>query len=140
MAHSAAPRRPLTRTGRKLYSARFPTGRSFPVHRRYAMPLPTLTEEQRRDALAKAAEARKARAEIKAKLKNGTLGLAEILKTTADGVLGKMKVSAMLEALPGVGKVRAQKVMEELGISESRRIRGLGQKQREALKERFGKK
>lgn len=104
------------------------------------MPLPTLTEEQRRQALAKAAEARKRRAEIKAQLKSGSLGLTEVLRTTTDEVLGKMKVSAMLEALPGVGKVRAHKVMEELGISPTRRIRGLGEKQKQALRDRFGKK
>lgn len=103
------------------------------------MPLPALSEEQRRQALAKAAEARRLRAEIKAKLKNGAMGLTEVLRSSADDILGKMKVSAMLEALPGVGKVRAQKVMEELGISPSRRIRGLGDKQKNALKERFGK-
>jgi hypothetical protein len=104
------------------------------------MPLPTLTDEQRKQALAKAAEARKRRAEIKAQLKSGSLGLNEVLANTEDEVLGKMKVSAMLEALPGVGKVRAHKVMEELGISPTRRIRGLGDKQKQALKERFGKK
>lgn len=104
------------------------------------MPLPSLSEEQRREALAKAAEARRRRAEIKAQLKSGSLTLTEILrKSDDDGILGKMKVSAMLEALPGVGKVRAQKVMEELNISPSRRLRGLGDKQRQALKERFGK-
>jgi hypothetical protein len=105
------------------------------------MPLPQLTEEQRRDALAKAAEARKRRAEVKAQLKNGALGLSEILQRgEGDDIIGKMKVSAMLEALPGVGKVRAQKVMEELNISPSRRLRGLGDKQKLALKERFGRR
>ena len=104
------------------------------------MALPTLSEEQRREARVKAAEARKRRAEIKAQLKNGSLGLQEVLSTTDDDVLGKMKVSAMLEALPGVGKVRATKVMEELNISTTRRIRGLGEKQKQALMERFGKK
>ncbi len=103
------------------------------------MPLPSLTESQRRDALAKAAEARRQRAEIKAKLKSGSLGLAEVLRDSQSDTLGKMKVSALLEALPGVGRVRAQKVMEELGISPSRRIRGLGDKQKVALKERFGR-
>lgn len=104
------------------------------------MALPQLTEEQRRQALAKAAEARKKRADIKAKLKNGVLGLTDTLRQAeSDEILGKMKVSAMLEALPGVGKVRAQKVMEELNISTSRRLRGLGDKQKQALKERFGK-
>ncbi len=105
------------------------------------MPLPQLTEEQRRQALAKAAEARKRRAEVKAQLKNGALGLSEILeRAEGDEIVGKMKVSAMLEALPGVGKVRAQKVMEELNISTSRRLRGLGDKQKQALKERFGRR
>jgi hypothetical protein len=105
------------------------------------MPLPTLTEEQRRQALAKAAEARRRRAEIKAQLKSGALGLTDILRRAAeDDILGKMKVSAMLEALPGVGKVRAQKVMEELNISTSRRLRGLGDKQKQALRDRFGGK
>src|SRR5688572_23699006 len=105
------------------------------------MPLPQLTEEQRRDALAKAAKARKKRAEIKGQLKAGSLGLSECLQRAEnDTILGKMKVSALLEALPGVGKVRAQKVMEELNISTSRRLRGLGDKQKQSLRERFGKK
>ena len=56
-----------------------------------------------------------------------------------DDIVGKMKVSAVLESLPGVGKVRAQKLMEELDISASRRVRGLGAKQRAQLLERFKK-
>jgi ribosomal protein S13 len=48
-----------------------------------------------------------------------------------------MKVSALLEALPGVGKVRARQIMEEIGISESRRVRGLGTNQVTALIDRF---
>ena len=40
--------------------------------------------------------------------------------------IGKMKVIALIESLPGVGKVRAKSVMEKIGIAESRRIRGLG--------------
>lgn len=104
------------------------------------MPLPPLSEEQRKAALEKAAVARRRRAEVKAKLKTGSMGLTDLLvDSDNDEILGKMKVSAMLEALPGVGKVRAQKVMEELGISTTRRLRGLGDKQRTALKERFGK-
>lgn len=105
------------------------------------MPLPQLSEEQRRQALEKAAEARRKRAEVKAQVKTGALSLAEILRRSeADEILGKMKVSALLEALPGVGKVRAQKVMEELNISLSRRLRGLGDKQKSLLRDRFGKK
>jgi hypothetical protein len=100
--------------------------------------LPQLTEEQRAAALQKAAEARRARAEWKARLKSGGTTLEEVLKEAdSDEVLGKMKVSALLEALPGVGKVRASQAMERLEIAESRRLRGLGDRQRKALLAEF---
>jgi hypothetical protein len=104
------------------------------------MPLPTLTDEQRKQALEKAAEARRKRAEIKAELKSGTRTLKDILSRSGDDTVGKMKVSTVLESLPGVGKVRATKIMEKLDISASRRVRGLGAKQREALLAEFTKR
>lgn len=105
------------------------------------MPLPpALSEEQRRQALAKAAEARKKRAQVKEALKNGRTSLPDILERATDEIVGKMKVSAVLESLPGVGKVRAKKIMERLDISESRRVRGLGAKQRDALLKEFANK
>jgi hypothetical protein len=103
------------------------------------MALPTLTPEQRQQALAKAAEARKKRAELKGELKSGNKSLADVLARSGDDIVGKMKVSNVLESLPGVGKVRAQKIMEELDISVSRRVRGLGAKQRQMLLEKFKK-
>ena len=104
------------------------------------MPLPTLTEEQRREALAKAAVARKKRAELKDQLKNGQLSLRQILDRRDEDTVGKMKISSVLESLPGVGKVRARKLMERLDISASRRVRGLGAKQKEALLGEFSAK
>jgi hypothetical protein len=104
------------------------------------MPLPTLTEEQRREALAKAAEARKKRAEVKERLKTGNLSLGDVLDRRQDETVGKMKVSSVLESMPGVGKVRARKLMERLDISASRRVRGLGAKQKEALLAEFSKR
>lgn len=102
------------------------------------MPLPPpLTEEQRRQALEKAAIARRKRAELKGQLKSGTTSLRELIERTGDEVVGKMKVSAVLESLPGVGRVRARKIMERLDISESRRMRGLGAKQKENLLTEF---
>jgi transposase len=100
--------------------------------------LPPLTPEQRQAALEKAAAARRARAELKDRLKHSTLTLSELLDLgESDEAIGKMKVSALLEALPGVGKVRAAKLMAELEISPSRRVRGLGSKQRSALEAAF---
>jgi hypothetical protein len=104
------------------------------------MPLPTLTEEQRREALAKAALARKKRAEVKGQLKTGQLSLKDLLDRREDETIGKMKVSSVLESMPGVGKVRARKLMERLDISASRRVRGLGAKQKEALLVEFSKR
>jgi len=104
------------------------------------MPLPELSDEQRRDALAKAAEARKKRAELKAELKSGKRSLPDVLAKQTDATVGKMKVATVLESLPGVGKVRARKIMERLEISATRRVRGLGAKQKEALLAEFAKK
>ncbi|HEX5950934.1 MAG TPA: integration host factor, actinobacterial type [Actinomycetota bacterium] len=104
------------------------------------MPLPVLTDEQRKQALEKAAEARRKRAELKGALKSNKLTLKDLLSNSDDDTVGKMKVSTVLESLPGVGKVRATKIMEKLDISASRRVRGLGAKQREALLAEFAKK
>jgi hypothetical protein len=104
------------------------------------MPLPILTDEQRKQALEKAAEARKKRAELKGQLKSGKLTLTDVLSRQGDDTVGKMKVSSVLESLPGVGKVRARKIMEKLDISASRRVRGLGAKQRGSLLGEFAKK
>lgn len=98
------------------------------------MPLPPpLTEEQRRQALEKAAIARRKRAEMKEQLKSGRITLGDLLARTGDEIVGKMKVSSVLESLPGVGRVRARKIMEKLDISDSRRMRGLGTRQKENL-------
>lgn len=102
------------------------------------MALPSLTPEQRAAALEKAAAARKARAALKVRLKSSGASLDDVLADgERDEVIGKMKVVAVLESMPGVGKVRAQKIMERLEISPSRRVRGLGSKQREALVREF---
>lgn len=102
------------------------------------MALPELTPEQRAEALAKSAVARRERAEVKNRLKYAQGKLSEVI---ADGKkndnIGKMKVSALLESMPGVGRVRARQIMDEIGISESRRVRGLGNNQVAALIELF---
>ena len=102
------------------------------------MPLPTLSPEQRAAALEKAAEVRKARAELKEQLKQGKTTLSKVLdRAEGDDVVGKLKVSAVLQSMPGIGKVRATQIMEKLKIAESRRLRGLGDQQRKALLAEF---
>ena len=126
---------PLPTTPRR--PARSKNGRR--THDWVAMPLPDLSPEQRAAALEKAAAARKARAELRERLKSKGATVGDVLKQgETDEVIGKMRVSAVLESLPGVGKARAAKIMERLEISPTRRVRGLGANQRKALEAEFG--
>lgn len=103
------------------------------------MVLRTLSDEDRAKARAKALAARTRRAEIKKAFGSGALGVTEILDLVPnDEALGRLRVLDLLESLPGVGEIRAAALMDKLGISPSRRLRGLGRKQREALIEHFG--
>ena len=101
---------------------------------------PQLTPEQRQQALLKAAVSRKRRAEVKIKIKNGEFSVDTILEIAkSDDAVAKMRVKEVLESLSGVGKVRAQSLMERLNISPSRRIQGLGRLQIKQLREEFMK-
>jgi hypothetical protein len=95
---------------------------------------PALSAEQRRAALARAAEARRVRAEVKESLRSGDIGLAGVLERAAvDEHVDRLKVLALLESVPGLGKVKSRRLMAEIGIAESRRVKGLGPAQRKAL-------
>ena len=95
---------------------------------------PPLSAEARDAALAKAAEARRVRADLKTRLKDGEITFASVLeRAETDELVAKTKVLTIIEALPGVGKVKARRTMERIGIAESRRLQGLGENQRHAL-------
>lgn len=98
------------------------------------MGLPALTQQERVAALNKAAAARASRAAAKEQLKAGTLSISELLTAaTQDGAIARMRVTELLESLPGVGSVTARNLLQQLGIAASRRVKGLGTRQREAL-------
>lgn len=99
---------------------------------------PKLTDEQRRAALARAAEARRVRAEVKELLKTGSLRIPELFtRAQNDDLVAGLKVESLIAAMPGTGKIKAKRLMESLGIAENRRIRGLGDKQKAALVAEF---
>lgn len=103
------------------------------------MSVPELDADARRDALEKAKRARQVRAQLKHMLKAGEVQLYEVLERAGDApALAKMRVVEVLEALPNVGKVTAARLMDELRISPTRRVQGLGSRQRQALLDRFG--
>ena len=102
------------------------------------MALPQLTDEQRKAALEKAAQARHERAELREKIKSGKVTREDVLDSD-DPIASRMKVSTLIESLPGYGKAKAAKIMDELGISATRRVKGLGARQREQLVEALSK-
>ena len=102
------------------------------------MAIPQLSTDERRAALEKAKAARVKRAEIREDLKKGKISLKEVIDMKDDPVVGRMKVATLIETMPGYGKAKSVKIMNELQIAESRRLRGLGDRQQAALLERLG--
>ena len=76
---------------------------------------------------------------MKNRLKHSGGSIMDVLQQgQTNEVIGKMRVVDLLQSMPGLGKVRARQLMERLGISESRRVRGLGTNQIAALQREFG--
>jgi guanylate kinase len=99
---------------------------------------PQLTADQRSAALAKAKQSRQERSLVKSKVKSGELSLSEVFNLAdKDPVIAKMRVAELLAAISGVGKIRAQAIMERLDISPTRRIQGLGKHQVASLNSEF---
>ncbi|MEV0586420.1 integration host factor, actinobacterial type [Nonomuraea sp. NPDC050310] len=101
------------------------------------MALPTLTPEQRKAALEKAAQARAERTALLGKVKSGELTFAQLLERD-DDIAKKIKVSQALRAVKGIGPAKATALMEEAGVDEKRRLGGLGAQQRKKLVEALG--
>ncbi len=102
------------------------------------MPAPKMTDEQRAAALARAGEARRVRAEVKQLLKTGSLTLPELFeRAEEDDLIAGIKVGAVVVSMPHMGKIKAIRLLEELGIDDSKRLRALGSRQKEALLNSF---
>jgi transposase len=104
------------------------------------MALPERSPQQLQAALEKAAASRRKRAEVKNRLRSGATTIIEVIvEAQSDEIVGKLRVADLLTSIPGVGKVKAEAIMERLGIASSRRVRGLGTKQVAALEQEFKK-
>lgn len=102
------------------------------------MSIPTLSPEQLSAAREAATRARRARADLKARIRSGEISLGEALDEAADDdVLAHVKVIDLLKSLPRVGDKRAAEIMERLDIAPNRRLRGLGRHQSAGLREEF---
>lgn len=103
-------------------------------HEESPQALPSLSPEQRRQALDKAAAARQARSELLEQVKDGQLTVQDVLhRAETDEITKKTKVLQLLKALPGYGPTRAGQLLEHADIADNRRIGGIGPRQRQAL-------
>jgi len=100
------------------------------------VPVPPLDDDARRQASRNAVEARRVRADWKGRLARGEADLSALL-AAAEGepALSGMRVADALGALPGVGPRGVERILESCAIAASRRLRGLGARQRAALLE-----
>lgn len=99
------------------------------------MSAPKLTVEQRQAALAKARDARKKRADVMEGLRSGKTKHVSVIAKRKDPIIGRIKISAFLATLPGVGAAKAATIMNSCDIAENRRLSGLGKRQAEKLVE-----
>ena len=98
------------------------------------MSVPQRTAEQRADALTAAMAARRERSRLRAALRSREVSVLDVLEGAPDNPLwGGLKVIWLLECVPGIGAVRAERVMAGARIAPSRRVQGLGERQRAAL-------
>lgn len=102
------------------------------------VPVPSLSAQQRAQALTRATAARRERADVKRRLNQGSVTIGEVIADGAhDPAIARLRVVELLQSMPGVGEASAARLMNELGIARSRRVRGLGPQQTQSLVERF---
>lgn len=99
---------------------------------------PILSAAERAAALDAAKQARRSRAAVKEQIRTGELKVLQVIElASTNTAIGRMKISELIEAVPGMGKVRVNAILERLEISPSRRIQGLGVLQLQRLKKEF---
>lgn len=95
---------------------------------------PQLTHEQRVEASRQAVANRRRRAEVKRQVKSGDLSLEELFALAdREECVAQMRAYDLISALPAIGEVKAERIMTKASIAKTRRIRGLGPKQRAEL-------
>jgi hypothetical protein len=90
------------------------------------------------EALKRANDIRVKRAQLKKDLKSGTVSIEQILKAPPEFV-STAKVFDMLMAVPKFGRVKAQRLLNQCRISQSKTVGGLSDRQRQELVDLFNR-
>lgn len=97
---------------------------------------PRLSRRSRRKAGQKAVLARQERARVKEEIASGEKFFFELFADERKSIK-RMKLVDLLQSVPGIGKIRADLIMDRAEISSSRRIGGVGKRQLEILRQEF---
>jgi len=84
-----------------------------------------------------AVAARRARAAVKHAVESGQRTALEVAETSwrePGSPEAGLRVTELLTSIPGIGRVRADRLVDELGISPRKRVGGLGARQRPRLR------
>lgn len=103
------------------------------------MPVPHISKEKRDESLKKARLYRIQRAQIKQSVKKGIVSLGDVFNGSVNykDIVGNMKLIDIVKSLPGIGDIKAKKILNSLSISERKTIKGLGEKQKANFKKYF---
>ena len=99
-------------------------------------PARVWSSDQRLDALRKANEIRAGRAQLKKDLAAGRVQIVDVLARPPEFVEAE-RVSVLLLAVPKYGRARVSRLLAKARISESKRLAGLTDRQREQLIQHF---
>lgn len=97
---------------------------------------PRLSRRSRRKAGESAVKARQERARVKESITSGELFFFDLFEDERKSIK-RMKLMDLLQSVPGIGKIRAEIIMDRAEISPSRRIGGVGKRQLEILRQEF---
>jgi len=84
-----------------------------------------------------AVAARRARAAVKTAIESGQRSALDVAETAwRDGASAEasLRITDLLTSIAGIGRVRAERFLQDLGISERKRVGGLGARQRPRLR------
>lgn len=105
---------------------------------------PEMPSVDRAAASRAAVLARQERARLKARLRAGEVSPLKVLEQANDpvSVAARLRATDFLMSLPAIGVTKAMRILEDLNISDRKRLGGLGVSQRDRLenfvRERFG--
>jgi guanylate kinase len=103
-----------------------------------ATTAPRPPEVDRVAASRAAVAARRARATVKAAIADGSRSPLDVLRAAyedPEGVEGRLRVTEFLTSIPAIGQTKTARILDDLEISTSKRLGGLGRLQRRRLRE-----